>query len=103
MPKINDFGISEEDHCDTWIDDYEKPSYVRWWLLLNRLPASLQIVAKDHLKPWPELYASQRGSRVRVTMASRLGDVGINTNLKAEHGYSNRVLLKELSDFGDKP
>lgn len=43
------------------------------------------------------------GRRVRVVMASRLGDVGITTNLAAEHGYILRLGVEDLDLFGDAP
>lgn len=43
------------------------------------------------------------GTRVRVVMASRFGDVGITSNLKAKHGYDMRVLVTDLADFGVAP
>jgi hypothetical protein len=48
----------------------------------------------------PELYANYGGARVRVTMASRFGDVGIRLDLPNPHGYDKRVFLPDLSDFG---
>lgn len=36
------------------------------------------------------------GTRVKVVMVSRFGDCGITTNLKADKGYSNRVMPFEL-------
>jgi hypothetical protein len=50
----------------------------------------------------PKCYATHQGKRVRLVMASRFGDVGITTNLKAERGYEARVGLHDLSDFSDK-
>jgi hypothetical protein len=42
------------------------------------------------------------GARVRVVMASRLGDVGITPKLDTEHGYAARVMLDDLTDFSDQ-
>lgn len=51
----------------------------------------------------PKLYATHNGRRVRVTMASRFGDVGISTHMLKEHGYQKRVMLDQLREFNDKP
>lgn len=43
------------------------------------------------------------GSRVKIVMVSRLGDVGITEDLTAENGYGARVMLDDLRDFGVAP
>ena len=42
----------------------------------------------------------EAGHRVKIVMVSRLGDVGINDDLTAENGYTARVMLESLCDFG---
>jgi hypothetical protein len=55
-------------------------------------------------KGWKEavLFANYRGKRVRITMASRFGDVGITTTLSACSGYDTRVAVEELSNFSEE-
>ncbi len=53
--------------------------------------------------PAPRLFATHRGKRVRVNMASRIGDVGITTDFSADHGYQERVYVSELLDFSTEP
>lgn len=45
----------------------------------------------------------EKGSRVNVVMASRMGDVGITPNLEAEHGYVVRIncIEDDWDMFGD--
>lgn len=43
------------------------------------------------------------GKRVRVTMASLMGDVGITTDFSREMGYERRVLVSALSNFAETP
>lgn len=44
------------------------------------------------------------GTRVKVVMVSRMGDVGITTDLSAETGYQARVPLVDLEAVpGQKP
>jgi hypothetical protein len=100
-PEIVDF-LNGKRHCDEYIGDPDEPNCLRWWLLLNRLSATDQLLARDMVM-WPKLFATHKGKRVRVVMASRFGDVGITEVLTAEHGYSNRVTIDELSDFGINP
>lgn len=39
------------------------------------------------------------GTRVKIVMVSRFGDVGITENLAAETGYGARVTLTDLCNF----
>lgn len=41
----------------------------------------------------------EKGTRVRVTMASRLGDLGITTRLHIKQGYAARCRIEDLTDF----
>ncbi len=85
-------------HCDDYIMDLTAPNVLRWWLFVNRLPAIDQMLCHQN-GVQPKLFATFQGRRVRVTMASRLGDVGITNDLKREMGYEERVPVEMLSDF----
>ncbi len=110
--------IAEPKHCDDYIDDPSQPECLRRYLGWARLPASCKYPPKDpayeryiseELRPhiWrgppPTLFADHEGKRVRIVMASRFGGVGITTDLKADHGYSERVAVEALSNFSDAP
>jgi|688.fasta_scaffold2758658_1 hypothetical protein len=41
------------------------------------------------------------GTRVKIVMVSRFGDVGITEDLTKETGYGARVPLEDLCDFGE--
>lgn len=84
-------------HCDDYIDDPTAPEVLRTYLGWARAPAYVRIQSSLN----PRLFATFRGKRVRIVMASRLGDVGITENLQAEHGYSTRVAVEDLTDFAD--
>lgn len=88
-----------DDHCDDYIDDPAAPAVLRAYLAFARAPAHGLLLPRPH----PRLFADRDGQRVRVTMASRLGDVGITTNLAAESGYQLRVLVRQLSNFSEEP
>lgn len=92
-------------HCDDYINDETAPECLRTFLAHGRAPAH-----GSGLGPKPPLFATwkeldgpggRKGKtrRVRVVMASRMGDVGITKNLDAEHGYDWRVSVSELTDF----
>ena len=87
-------------HCDAVIDDAENwPEALRKFVGYHRRPA-IEIAA-DHAKGdfGPELYATdiRTNERVRVTMASRLGDIGVSSNLDAANGYERRVSVDDLA------
>ncbi len=99
-------------HCDEYIDDPNAPAALRAWLQNNRRPA----ISKDYSAAAPTLWATVRqtdkpklleflaergvppGTRVRVCMASRFGDVGINTTGEP-NGYCARLAVEQLTDF----
>lgn len=87
------------DHCDDYLDDPQAPAVLRTFLDFARAPAHGQLLPKPH----PCLFADYEGRRFRVTMASRLGDVGITTNYDAELGYDIRVRVSQLSNFSAVP
>ena len=87
--------MAEPKHCDDYIDDPTQPEALRSFLAWARAPAHGHLAPR----PWPTLYATYNGQRVRVTMASRRGDVGITTELWAPRGYDTRVYVEQLTDF----
>jgi hypothetical protein len=94
-----DLDANCEDDCDDYIDDPTAPAVLRTFLAFARAPAHGQLLPKPH----PKLYADYKERRVRVTMASRLGDVGITTDLDAEFGYERRVRVCQLANFSEVP
>ena len=94
-------------HCDDYIDDPTQPEVLRKFLERARSPAHGMMLKE----PFPKLFAVYngvdwrgvaKGDRVRIVMASRLGDVGITNNLDAEH-YMARCFVDQLTDFQDTP
>lgn len=84
-------------HCDDYIDDPAAPDALRKFLARARMPAHGMLDPA----PYPRLFATHAGARVRVTMVSRLGDVGITSKLDRETGYEQRVSVEELTDFSE--
>jgi hypothetical protein len=101
--KLNtpDTSYQQFKHCDDYVSELSQPVCLRWFLFINRLPAIYTMLAQQ-AKVVPKLFATYQGKRVRVTMASRLGDVGITDDLRRETGYDIRIPIEELSDFDDK-
>lgn len=105
----------EPRHCEDYIRDKTQPMCLRKFLLFKRIPAYWQY-DKWMKKGWPvpKLFATykepdgpggRKGKvrRVRVTMASRFGDVGINRDFEAEGGYFTRVAVEQLTEFSESP
>jgi len=92
-------GQPDVRHCDDCIDDPSAPAALRKFLAFARAPAHGQLLPKPH----PRLFADYDGQRVRVTMASRLGDVGIATDFGRDMGYDRRVAVSQLSNFSEVP
>lgn len=86
-------------HCDDYIDDPAASDPLRKFLAFARAPAHGQLLPKPH----PRLFADHEGRRVRVTLASRMGDVGITSDLSADLGYECRVPVSQLSNFSEVP
>jgi len=96
-------------HCDDYIDDELSPVCLRAFLSRARSPGH----GLHSPEPFPKLFATycgkqewrdiKPGDRVRVVMASRMGDVGVTKNLDAEHGYDARFPVEDLADFKDSP
>ena len=116
--------MSDTVHCDDLIDDATQPACLRAYLEYNRRPAiektlrtcdepKLFATLKDdqegsvYLGTWSKGQPDMQhvwmpsGTRVRIVMASRFGDVGITHNLSAVKGYCKRVSLDALCNFGD--
>lgn len=89
-------------HCDDAIHHPDFPECLRYFLLVERLPAVDGCLITS-VNGMPKCFATYKGKRVRLVMASRFGDVGITRKLDAERGYDNRVGLHELSDFSEVP
>ena len=91
--------MSKFRHCDDYIDDATQPAALRAYLDRARAPAH----GRMSEEPFPKLFADYKGKRVRVTMASRFGDVGIQHDLDEEDGYVKRVTVASLTNFSDSP
>lgn len=100
--------------CDAFINDKTQPKALRKFLLFKRIPANWSCRWVERGWPVPVLFATlpkhrgigggyKKGFRVRVTMASRFGDVGITRNLEQSHGYYDRVAVEQLTNFSEAP
>ena len=92
--------MSDFKHCDDYIDDESQPEALRKFLDYARSPAH---GASRKGQEKPKLFADLRGKRVRINMASRLGDVGYTSKFADDYGYEGRLMLSEFSNFGGQP
>jgi hypothetical protein len=86
---------------DDFVDDYKADPYARWMLMLFRLPATLQILARKYI--FTRLFCTYAGRRFRVTGASRIGDVWLVADHSKDSGYDHRADVDECSAWGDAP
>lgn len=101
MPDDEPLDLTVEGtHCD----DYLGHEDAMWFIFIERLPANLRamLFQRTNAKA-PQLFADYECRRVRVTMASRFGDLGISHNLMEPRGYFTRVGIDKLSNFGTTP
>lgn len=105
-------------HCDELIDDETAPKGLRAFLEWNRRPADKKtgkspvlfatltetVAVHENVSQHGPITAMKldAGTRIRVVMASRFGDVGITSDLTAEHGYMARVDVDMLTDFSEE-
>lgn len=86
-------------HCDDYIDDESAPASLRAYLQRARSLGHGML----NSEPFPKLFADYEGARVRVVMASRLGDVGITSEHADDWTYQKRVSVEDLANFGTTP
>ena len=89
-------------HVDDFIDSHRQPVYARFVLDYFRRSA----IGQMDFRPFMEkhlLFASWKGSRYRVTGASRMGDVWLSADFKRVDGYEHRVNVAELSEWSGQP
>lgn len=124
MPRLlhhQGHNMSDPVHCDDLIDDESQPKCLREFLRFKRTPAisrygetpPLFATIKDDSTgrfyrgywdgdgPVMDEVQVKAGTRVRVVMASRFGDVGITTQLQDKSGYMLRVPVAALHEFSD--
>jgi hypothetical protein len=95
-------GAEDVQHCDDYAESLFGNPAARWFIFVERLPASLRLLARPHIAE-PKLFADYQGRRVRVVMASRFGDLGITYDLTADQGYELRVAVGDLENFSEAP
>lgn len=86
-------------HCDDYIDDPTADEALRKFLTFARSPGHGLALPKPH----PRLFADYEGKRVRVTMASRFGHVGVTAHLDHALGYETCARVHQLSNFSSAP
>lgn len=98
-------------HIDDWLNMPVLPSeskegnnlaYAKFILDHMRLPAHKKMAYHEFMKG-KNLFCTYCGNRYRVTMASRMGDIGLTKNHEAENGYEIRISPEDCSMWSDKP
>lgn len=76
-----------------------RPKDWPWRYATTKIPLKIPSLDRPGVIYSTELPA---GSRVKVVMASRLGDIGVTANLEAEYGYAVRVSIDKIEATFDK-
>ncbi len=80
------------------LHDFSLPAIVRGFIAINMGPAT-ETMAIREAGFMPALFAKWNGEPVRVTIVSRMGDVGIHRDPREEWTYNERVSIYDLTDF----
>jgi hypothetical protein len=72
-----------------------------WQLATLRRPVGFRTWHGHGASPEFTYRTEPAGTKVKIVMVSRLGDVGITTDLDAEYGYDARVDLDVLEPLKD--
>jgi hypothetical protein len=112
MSKYNCVFCEEPMHVDDWVqiasmENNPLVKYAAIFLLIHRLPSVVEYAmyevlpetAPDKMK----LFCTYQGKRYRVTGASRMGDVWLQTNFDKDHGYLLRVTPTHCSEWNKEP
>lgn len=81
--------------AEQWVP--HKPETWPWRMATLKNDARFQTWHGHGANPEFTYRIEPAGTRVKIVMVSRFGDVGITTKLDAETGYGARVLLEELA------
>jgi hypothetical protein len=94
-------------HIYEWLDDNEENKEVEklWKYLDFRTRSVSWQYDNKNLEPKYSCICDYKGKEYKITGASRLGDVWLHNDLRAEHGYVARVDIDDCSNFKyiDKP
>lgn len=92
----------EPRHVDDFIDSLCSDSYASFVLNWFRAPAIHHAKYGKWMGQF-KLFGTYKGTRYRVTGASRLGDVWLSTNFNRDVGYELRVNVDDVSGWGSEP
>lgn len=102
--------MSNKPECvlvDDFIDNItptepESVRYAKFVLNIKRFPAVVQMAFRPFIKNHL-LFAKHNGVWHRVNVASRMGDIGICSDLTTENGYKIRVDISEITEWSNRP
>ncbi len=93
----------EPRHVDDFIDHFQEDKYARFVLNNMRMSAT----NKEHFKEWTgtyRLFCDYNGKRYRVSGASRMGSVLLNSHLDGDSiDYNERVCVDDCKNWGRFP
>lgn len=80
----------------------ESVRYAKYVLNIKRFPAAMQMAFKPFTKHLT-LYAKYEDVWYRVKVASRMGYIGITSNLTQENGYETSVGVHDITEWSNRP
>lgn len=89
-------------HVDDWLDEKNGTAYARFMLEYFRLPA-IKKYKREKSMEGHRLFCDFEGKRMRVTGASRFGDIWLTSDFNQNTGYEKRVNILDCSGWGDIP
>ena len=96
---------STAESVQVWINcicesDPEAVKYAKWYINNMLVPAVFQRPFKQVMKDI-KLFCTYKGTRWRVTGASRLGDVWLIKNPDRDTGYDERVNVSDITEWSN--
>lgn len=83
-----------QEHPESWIP-HQRDTWDWRYGRLTR-PVQFQVWCGYGARPEWTVETQPAGTAVKIVMVSRFGDVGITTDLTAEHGYGARVMMDAI-------
>ena len=88
---------------DTWVPHKRETWPSRYGTLKKKTTMSFYMGHWDDGAPAMNEIECPSGTRVKIVMVSRFGDIGITNDLDVDHGYGARVLLEDLINLSNEP
>lgn len=106
--KVSSGEATAHTHVDEWLEEFMQEQgspnlgYAKFVIGHMRQPAVVRMRHDPHMKGF-KLFCMYQGKKWRVTMASRLGDIGITEDFTRDSGYEQRIFVDEVESWHTAP